>query len=79
MSAPPLVFWLALISLGNYNAGTVTISPVPFSTLEGCELAAEEFTADQGSRVGVVCYPQRKDDVLTFQSWGFGRRWDYTP
>lgn len=73
-----LVFWLALISNGYQNSGSVTISPVPFSTQEGCEEAADLFIGDAGTRVSAVCYPQRLDDVAVFQSWaGYVRAKEY--
>lgn len=60
----PLVFWLALVSIGNYNAGAVTIHPIPYASLEDCEIAARAF---EDRPVRAVCYSQRRDDVLVFQ------------
>lgn len=76
----PLVFWLALIANETHTDGTVTISPIPFATQEDCERAAEFFVDAAGSSVSPVCYPQRKDDVITFQAWAGGYTWtkDYT-
>ncbi len=63
----PIVFFLALISVGGYNRGTVTIHDIPFSTYDDCIIAGNQI-AEEGFSY-FRCFQQRQNDVKVFQNW----------